>query len=88
MIKNKYADHFQEYVIAINTGMRPSEQYRLTWDRVDLERRTVTIQLSKNGRTRYIPLNSVAIVAFKARFSQSFRPMAVPAGPPHRLHVL
>ena len=51
--------------------MRPSEQYGLTWDRVDLTRKIITIPKSKNGRTRHIPLNSVAVAAFRALHQRS-----------------
>jgi len=36
-IKAKYAVHLPEFELALHTGMRPSEQYNLTWDRIDLE---------------------------------------------------
>src|SRR5262249_1830014 len=35
-IEAKYASHMPEFVIALHTGMRPSEQYGLTWDLVSL----------------------------------------------------
>jgi len=31
VLASKYAAHVPEFEIALNTGMRPSEQYRLTW---------------------------------------------------------
>jgi len=31
-----YMNHAAELIIALHTGLRPSEQYGLTWDRVDL----------------------------------------------------
>ena len=65
VIGKRYPAHLPEFEIAFNTGMRPSEQYRLTCDRVDLERRFITIPKSKNGKTRHIPLNSAAVAAFK-----------------------
>ncbi len=64
-IKAKYKSHMPEFEIALHTGMRPSEQYGLTWDRVDLYGRLVTIPRSKNGKARHIPLNSEALAAFK-----------------------
>jgi site-specific recombinase XerD len=64
VISKNYPEHLQEFEIALNTGMRPSEQYRLTWEFVDLTRKVITIRKSKTGRTRYIPLNSVALFAF------------------------
>jgi integrase len=45
--------------------MRPSEHYGLTWDKIDLEQKRLTIPYSKNGKTRHIPLNSVALAALK-----------------------
>jgi integrase len=53
-----------ELTIALNTGMRPLEQYGLTWDRVDLLRCLVSIPKSKNGKARHIRLNTAALAAF------------------------
>lgn len=71
VIQAKFPSHMPEFAVALHTGMRPSEQYGLTWDRVDLVRRLVTIPNSKNGRTRHIPLNSVALAAFQELFGRS-----------------
>jgi integrase len=66
VILKHYPEHMPEFEIALHTGMRPSEQYSLTWDLVDLARKLVTIPKSKTGKTRHIPLNSVALAAFKS----------------------
>jgi len=66
VITKNYPEHLPEFDIALNTGIRPSEQYGLTRDRVDLTRKIITIPKSKNGTTRHIPLNSLAVAAFKA----------------------
>lgn len=65
VMRAKYPTHVPEFDIAVNTGMRPSEQYGLVWSRVDLVRKLVTIPSSKNGKTRHVSLNSVACAAFK-----------------------
>lgn len=65
VILGNYPAHMPEFEIALNTGMRPSEQYSLVWPQVDLIRKVVTIPKSKNGKTRHIPLNSVVIATFK-----------------------
>jgi site-specific recombinase XerD len=52
--------------LALHTGLRLSEQYGLTWDCVDFERRTLTIPLSKNGELRHVPLNDEALAALRA----------------------
>jgi len=54
-----------EVEVALQTGIEPSEQHNLTWDEVDLTRRFVIISNSKNGSTRRIPLNSVALASLK-----------------------
>lgn len=45
-------------LVDINTGLRLSEILNLTWDCIDLERRTLTVTKSKNGEVRVVPLNS------------------------------
>jgi len=50
--------------IALNTGMRASEQHSLKWSQADLERKILTLPKTKNGTVRHIPLNSVAMAAF------------------------
>jgi integrase len=61
----RYPHHMPEFDLALNTGMRLGEQYGLTWDNVDLERRQLTIPRSKNGETRRVPLNDAAIAALR-----------------------
>jgi len=52
--------HEAEFDLALNTGMRRGEQYRLRWQDVDLKRNIVTITRSKHGHARRIQINSVA----------------------------
>jgi integrase len=55
------APHFNPLIIvAINTGMRRGELLNLRWEQVDLHNLTITIQHSKNGRVRHIPINKSA----------------------------
>jgi integrase len=63
-IEARGPQYLPELEIAINTGLRRSEQYRLTWDCVDCERQLLTVPQSKNGETRHVPLNSTALTAF------------------------
>jgi integrase len=55
-------------VVAIHSGLRQREQFDLTWDRVDLERRIVHIPAdsAKGRRSRDIVLLEPAIVALRA----------------------
>jgi integrase len=44
----------------LETGMRKSEALNLTWDRIDLGKRLVTLEDTKNGHPRWIPLTQEA----------------------------
>jgi site-specific recombinase XerD len=59
-------EHLPEFVLALNTGLRLSEQYRLTWENVSLPLRLLTIARSKNGSMRHVPLNQAAIQALES----------------------
>jgi site-specific recombinase XerD len=61
---------FPEFIsqlnISLHTGMRAGEQFGLKWNQVDFERKIVTLPKTKNGNTRHIPLNSLAISSLGA----------------------
>ena len=44
-------------ITALNTGMRKSEIFNLTWDRVDLKNGLILLDKTKNGERREIPIN-------------------------------
>lgn len=56
-------EHMPELDLALNTGLRLSELYGLTWENVNVSRRVLTVPRSKNGETRHVPLNSAALAA-------------------------
>jgi integrase len=64
-IRERCPEHLPEFDLALNTGMRLSEQYGLTWDRVDLTRQTLTVPPSKYGEARGVPLNAAALAAVR-----------------------
>lgn len=49
------------FLLAIETGMRQGEIYKLTWDNVHIEKRYVHLPHTKNGDARDVPLSSRAI---------------------------
>ena len=51
-------------LFAIETAMRAGEICGLTWDNVNLEKRTAYLPMTKNGTSRTVPLtrNAVAIL--------------------------
>src|SRR5215467_1227472 len=48
-IRECYPEHESEFDLALHTGMRRGEQYRLRWQDVDLRSGIITIPLSKHG---------------------------------------
>lgn len=66
------------YSLAIESAMRMREMYTLTIDQVDLPRRTIFLDKTKNGDKRQVPLSSVALETIKA-----YLPVrAIPPGHP------
>ena len=43
-------------IVAVDTGMRRGELTRLRWEEVDLEKRMITVQETKNKEVRTIPM--------------------------------
>jgi site-specific recombinase XerD len=58
-------ERMAELDIALNTGLRLSEQYGLLWQDLSFVRRTLTIPRSKNGAMRHVPLNQAALRALE-----------------------
>jgi integrase len=52
-------EHRALFLVSLNTGLRWSEQRRLTWRCVDFLTGALTIEESKTGRSRVVPMNSL-----------------------------
>ena len=48
-------------ILALETAMRRSELLALRWEDINLDRRTATLQMTKNGESRIVPLSTNAI---------------------------
>jgi integrase len=55
IIEAKWASHLPELELAINTGLRKSSQYGLTWDMVDWTGRILSIPRTKNEEPIHLP---------------------------------
>jgi site-specific recombinase XerD len=62
--RKQWPDHEPELDIALHTGLRRASMYRLAWEDVDFEHRLLREAKPKKGKTRYIPLNPMALGAF------------------------
>jgi site-specific recombinase XerD len=66
VIEHDAPEHLDEFIVALNTGVRNKEQFtRCRWEGVDFARKSLYVPPSKNGASRYIPLNADALAAFE-----------------------
>ena len=52
---------FHAFLFALETAMRAGEIESLTWDNVNLEKRTAFLPMTKNGTSRTVPLSKRAV---------------------------
>jgi integrase len=65
VVSENWPQHIPALMISLHTGMRASEQFGLQWADVSLTRKSITLSHMKAARTRHLPLNSIALSAFK-----------------------
>jgi integrase len=79
VIERDYPENLEQFIIALNTGMRSKEQFvRIDWPCVDLVRRDLTVPKSKNGEGRHIRLTDAARAAFESLRQRCIGKGAVP----------
>ena len=62
------------FKLALETAMRMREMYTLSLDQVDLAKRTIFLDKTKNGDKRQVPLSTVAVAALKVYLEQRVVP--------------
>jgi site-specific recombinase XerD len=69
-INKRCPNHMGEFDIALNTGMRKSEQYTTEWAQISFKRKRVKLEGTKNGSDREIPMNRTCLSAFEALYKR------------------
>lgn len=64
-------DEWRAVAVALGTGLRLSEQFNLSWKHVNEDGRTLTIPLSKSGKTRRVPISEDVMHLLQDQFSAS-----------------
>jgi integrase len=80
-IERRFAEFLSHFLLSIHTGMRMSEQYGLRWNQVDFARKQLHLIRTKNGDSRTIPLNSIALGALQELRGKETRPGTDPVFP-------
>jgi integrase len=66
VIETRFPEHLAEYVVAVHTGMRLSEQYTIEVGQFDRHRHAIHLDRTKNGDARTVHLNSQALAAIES----------------------
>lgn len=74
VVIRRFPKFLPHLLLSLHSGMRMREQYSLRWNRVDLERRQIHLDRTKNGEARTIPLNAVAMSALEQLLAEKHRP--------------
>ena len=71
-------NNWKVVALALETGLRRSEQFQLKWDNISFDTKTLTIPLPKGGRTRHVPLSLDALAILRSLNSFLVSPWVFP----------
>lgn len=67
-------------IVALHTGMRQGEIFRLRWQHIDFENRLVMVQVrTKSSKNRFIPMDDALVAALAALPSRSKNGLVFPS---------
>src|SRR5262245_9098372 len=71
--------HWDKVVVALHTGMRRGEQFKLQWTTVNFHTGVLTIPRSKHGESRHIPMNEQVVEVLRNLPSRLKSPYVFPS---------
>lgn len=80
-LRKEVADdgHWALVGLALHTGLRQGEQFRLRWSDVDLVNLVLTVPQSKHGEARHVHLNETAVAILRDAPSRCASPWVFPS---------
>jgi hypothetical protein len=66
VIRKTYPEHWPEFVVALNTGLRLGSQYSATYEMIDWHRSVLGVPRTKNGEAVHVALNSDVLAAIRS----------------------
>jgi integrase len=66
VIREKWPEHFAEFVFGLNTGLRLSSQYGSVYEMIDWSRKVLDVPRTKNDEPVHVPLNSDVLAAIRS----------------------
>jgi integrase len=58
-------EHWDKILVALHTGLRRAEQFRMQWASVNFQTGVLTIPRSKHGEARHIPMNDQVLAILR-----------------------
>jgi integrase len=65
VVTRRFPIHVSALTVALETGMRLSEQFSLEWNQVDFKRKRIYLELTKNGSSRELPISNACRAALE-----------------------
>jgi site-specific recombinase XerD len=78
IIRKRCPTHEPDFIFAVETGLRLSEQHTLEWPSVHINRRQVELNMTKNGSSRVVSLTDEAIAALELCRAKKRKPKIPP----------
>ena len=85
ILRQRRLRRIYELDVALGTGVRRGEQYRINWDDVSFDRREILVPKTKYGPARIVHMNDDVLAAMRELQKMSFVPRVWKKGKPSKV---